>query len=265
MTKGFIKLHRENLQELLKYPFAYSLLTQIALRAKRDGDIGFNNLAEGEAFIGDYKTIGATQRQYRTAKQRLKEWNLATFKATNKGTIAKLTDARVFDINLQTERQAERQASDKQHCMDNVTDPVTPATTNKEIKNKEIKNKEIKKTKAKKDFFGLCVNEKIDKKLLKEFLGMRKEIKKPATERALKIILKKLGKFKNPNEALKKSIVRVWTDVWDVEDKPLNGFTDNSKKNNDDDFQNLSLAEKLKRVEQTIEKQGEEPFYNSPP
>lgn len=93
MTKDFIKLVRDNnIEELLKYPYAYTLLTLIALRAKRANDIGFNNLEIGECYIGDCKTIGASQRQYRTAKQRLSTCGLATFKGTNKGTIAKLTN-----------------------------------------------------------------------------------------------------------------------------------------------------------------------------
>jgi len=144
MTKGFIKLVRDsNIEELLKYPYAYTLLTLIALRAKRASDIGFNNLEIGECYIGDCKTIGASQRQYRTAKQRLSTCGLATFKGTNKGTIAKLTNIRVFDINLSTDRQADRQASDNQGVSNNVIDNVTLATTNKEIKNKRIKNKEL--------------------------------------------------------------------------------------------------------------------------
>lgn len=160
MTKGFIKLVRDsNIEELLKYPHAYALLTLIALRAKRANDIGFNNLEIGKCYIGDCKTIGASPRQYRTAKKRLSICGLATFKGTNKGTIAKLTNTRVFDVNLSTDRQADRQATDSQSVINNVIDNVTLATTNKEIKNKRIKNKELL---SKDNIYGKFESKKIN-------------------------------------------------------------------------------------------------------
>ena len=87
-------------EELLQKPDCFALLTQIALRAKRSDDFNLQNLKVGESFIGDYQRAGLTEQRYRTAKNNLSKWGFATFKATNKGTIAKLTDARVYDINV---------------------------------------------------------------------------------------------------------------------------------------------------------------------
>jgi hypothetical protein len=80
-------------------PLAFTLAYIIAARANwRDG-FNRHNLKFGEAFLGDYKTCGMSERNYRTAKAQLAAWNFATFTPTNKGTIARLTDTRLFKIN----------------------------------------------------------------------------------------------------------------------------------------------------------------------
>lgn len=128
---GFIKLNRiRELEELFKHPHEWTLLSIIAYRLKRTEN-KYDNLEIGEAQIGDIKNMGMTQRAYRTAKQNLEKWKLATFKTTNKGTIAKLYDTRVYDINQQTKRQAECQSVDKQSDK--------PATTNNNVKNEKKK------------------------------------------------------------------------------------------------------------------------------
>ena len=89
-------------EELMRFPITFALLTQIALRAIRTIRSQFNphNLRPGEALIGDHRSIGASKQQYRAAKARLQKWGLATFRATRRGTIARLTNVKVFDINI---------------------------------------------------------------------------------------------------------------------------------------------------------------------
>lgn len=98
---GFIKLARsDDLIALLKRrSSAYCLLTLIALRARRTNYRIFDELNVGEALIGDEKSYGASKRTYRTDKQFLKKNGLATFRSTNKGTIARIVDTSIFDIN----------------------------------------------------------------------------------------------------------------------------------------------------------------------
>jgi hypothetical protein len=88
--------------EVMRFPISFALLTQIALRSRRTIPSEFNpyNLQPGEALIGDHRSIGASKQQYRAAKARLQKWNLATFRATRRGTIARLTNVKVFDINI---------------------------------------------------------------------------------------------------------------------------------------------------------------------
>ena len=133
MNHGFIKLNRttETL-ELLKDPNAFTLLTVIALRARRTDAFNTHNLASGQALIGDYTNCGLTHRQYRTAQERLAHWGLATFRPTSRGTVATLVDASVYDINAAD--------GDKQTTNARQTDDKQTTTNKKEKKEKKEKN-----------------------------------------------------------------------------------------------------------------------------
>ena len=110
MSEPFLKLmkNKETMELLTNAPNAFLLLTQIALRAKRTNDFNVHGLTIGQALVGDYKSIGLTEQRYRTAKGLLETWGFATFKGTNKGTIANLINTRVFDINEEREQRAEQ-------------------------------------------------------------------------------------------------------------------------------------------------------------
>lgn len=134
MNEGFVKIKRSTeTLEIIKDPKAFVLLTQIALRAKRTDGFSAANLDPGQALIGDYQAIGLSEQEYRSAKQRLERHGLATFKGTNKGTIATLCDTRVYDINIHPGNdQSNGQTTIKQRSSNDQT------TTNKNVKN--IKN-----------------------------------------------------------------------------------------------------------------------------
>ncbi len=123
--------------ELIKHPLEFALLALIAQRAKRTTEYSEHNLEVGEALIGDHKSHGASPREYRTAKLRLEKWGFSTFKTTNKGTIAKITNSSVFDINtVGSDKQNDDQTTNKRQTSDKQ------ATTNKNDKNdKNDKNK----------------------------------------------------------------------------------------------------------------------------
>jgi hypothetical protein len=116
---------------------AFCLLSLIADRAKRVGEEN-GELDIGEALIGDWREYGASsERVYRSDKKLLEKMKISTFKTTNKGTIAKLIDKTIYDINEEEETNkttSKRRTRDEQE------------TTNKNIK--EIKEeKEINKEK----------------------------------------------------------------------------------------------------------------------
>jgi len=79
-----------------KNPLPFVLAYVIANRAR--WRVGFNahGLQTGEAFLGDWRACGMSQQQYRTAKAQLTKFGFATFKTTNRGTVARLVDTRLF-------------------------------------------------------------------------------------------------------------------------------------------------------------------------
>lgn len=105
-SEGFVKLYREGLALLeLSLP-AFALLTQIALRANRmDPAYSIYQLKANEALVGDHKKIGLSRQQYRDAVLRLEAYGLATFRKTNQGTIAVLTNKAIFDINAESDER----------------------------------------------------------------------------------------------------------------------------------------------------------------
>ena len=131
MNRGFVKLNRsDETFELLQDPHAFTLLTVIAVRARRTEKFNIHNLRPGEALIGDYASYGMTRQQYRGAMQRLKRWGLASFKPTTRGTVATLLDDRIYDVNVEPGPPSNNHPS-------TLTQPTTnhPPTTNKNEKN----------------------------------------------------------------------------------------------------------------------------------
>lgn len=108
MESGYIKLSRDALQLLETDPDVFILMSQVALRAKwRKTPFEDGKTATGQAFIGDYKSIGLTEKRYRLAKNRAEHrYHLATFKGASKGTVVTLTSTVLYDINLPHEGRA---------------------------------------------------------------------------------------------------------------------------------------------------------------
>lgn len=149
---GYIKLIRgEETTALFRDRNAFILLAAIAYRARRTDD-PVSDLKVGEAQIGDVKNYGLTQQEYRTAKRKLKKWGFATFKATSKGTIAKLANTRIYDINLADgNEQPNEQPTSKQRAANEQL------TTNKNVRMEECKKSAIGNT-AHKDPSNLSVD-----------------------------------------------------------------------------------------------------------
>lgn len=107
----FIKLISSNnkAEELIKRrASAFTLLSLIALHAKRTPDHPDKELGLGEAWIGDRSYCGGSERIYRNDKKLLDDLGYCTFRVVNKRTIAKLCQSDIYDINLITERDGTR-------------------------------------------------------------------------------------------------------------------------------------------------------------
>ncbi len=86
-----------------EYPKEFMLLNMIAYRARLKPTAYPCKLETGEAFIGkgDFERYGWSEANYRTAKKRLKKWGFIDTRITNKGTIAKILNTRIFDIDAE--------------------------------------------------------------------------------------------------------------------------------------------------------------------
>jgi hypothetical protein len=107
--------------ELLKAnPYAFILAYIIAYRGQYSDTFNRNNLALGEALLGDFKSYGMSHRQYRTAVEQLARWQFATFRTTNRGTIGRLLDTRLFSIfRLPDDKQNDTPPSGDRQPADN--------------------------------------------------------------------------------------------------------------------------------------------------
>lgn len=101
--QGYFKATRgEDGLDLIKAnPNALVLAYVIASRAKWREGFNRQGLGQGEALLGDHESYGMTRQQYRTAKSNLQEWGFATFQPTNKGTVGKLIDTRLFSTSIE--------------------------------------------------------------------------------------------------------------------------------------------------------------------
>lgn len=115
--EGFIKYMRsEEAVNLHSNRNANHLLSIIAFRASRKGNPVLG-VKPGEAFIGDFKKMELSEREYRTAKDNLVKWGYITTTTTNRGTIAMLCNSDVYDINsdlFDKQVTGKRQTSDRQ-------------------------------------------------------------------------------------------------------------------------------------------------------
>jgi len=136
---GWFKAVRgtEPLDLIRANPNAYALAAVIAHRARWHEGFNAYGLGLGEALLGDYKAYGLTRQKYRTAMRQLKKWGFATFTPTKKGTTAKLTDTRLFDVFPSSPNHPANQRPTSSQPTANHQ-----VTTNEEHKNKEHKNQE---------------------------------------------------------------------------------------------------------------------------
>ena len=109
-----------------------------------------------------------------------------------------------------------------QKCKNYTTSSVKITLNKEEIKknNKKIKN--------------IYISERF-KQTFSDFLDMRKSIKKPATNKAMEMIIKKLEKVDNEELAiqmLERSIINSWQDVFEIKERSGNGkkFGANNKR-----------------------------------
>ena len=153
MSERFIKYIPSNdrsswLRE--NYPNAFLLLSLIAERARRTSG-HFDGREIGTAEIGDWEKAGLTEQKYRTAKDKLVEFKIieilgtrrnpqkSTTKSTTQGTLVKLLDSTIWDINPENSNDSinvqstsnQRPTNDEQECKESKECKETPPTPKK--------------------------------------------------------------------------------------------------------------------------------------
>jgi hypothetical protein len=110
MGRGWIAMHRGEESDMLQehYPDAFLLLCQIARRA-RVVECKITKIQKGEALIGDFKKAGLlSERKYRTAKKKLLELGLSTFRSTSKATAGLSPQRQASDRQVTGKRRLRR-------------------------------------------------------------------------------------------------------------------------------------------------------------
>ncbi len=91
-----IKINKET-DSLMKDTNTFLMLLTIAYNAKRENLFSIPDLEIGEAFLtADICRMSVTT--FRTTKKKLEKWGFASFRTTNKGTIAKMTTDKFFEL-----------------------------------------------------------------------------------------------------------------------------------------------------------------------
>ena len=195
--KFLIWMMGEHTDRLMQYPHAKYLFDLIAMRARLPESTINDGLEVGEARIGvsDFDGFGGTKgsnaRRYRTACKRLSEFGLATMRATKSGTIAKISNALVYDLF----RAWEDEAGDKGETKDLLKNDKDKTKERQLTENKKKESR--KKTKRERppldEFLGLMEDSKYDslenpvfRTAYLEWITFREERKPPLTASAVK-------------------------------------------------------------------------------
>ena len=169
--------------------------------------------------------LNISENSFRRYRKELEDKGYITVEFKN----IKGTNRNVYKINNSIEQKKEPQ---------NLT-PSKFGTQiikdSKEYNNKNIiiNNKE-KKEKTERHFTSIYQSEEF-KETFSDFLEMRKSIKKPATDKAIEMIIIKLEKVNNEEQAIKmleRSIINNWQDVFEIKERSENGkkSTTNNKR-----------------------------------
>jgi hypothetical protein len=125
---------------------------------------------------------------------------------------------------------------------------------NSNTKNKEKDNNKKEKESNLDKIISSYTNNNDLAETIKDFIKMRKAIKKTVTDRALKGILTKLDKFSNSDidkiEILEKSIENCWISVYELKNKKPPAGTDGKEKKV---FNNNNISNNNKNYTQKIE------------
>ncbi|MBR9801316.1 hypothetical protein GYB59_06280 [bacterium] len=219
MRNGWIKLHRQLLDSrVFANEHLLRLWVWILMRANHTTSWvnEHTQVGPGQMLIGRQFLADSLQWKPSTAWERLlklQEWGMVTLKSDSHGTLLTVCHWQTYqDAESEIQQQSDSEAT-------TARQPTDSGPTH--IKN-EKNSKNQKKKQEKADCFfdelefprGLDTPEVRDS--LREFVAYRQEIKKPATLKAMELILAKFEKL-GPGclrEAVEESIMNRWTGIF---------------------------------------------------
>lgn len=192
--------------------------------------------------------VGLTIQQTRTALKKLKSTHEITIKTTNKNTLIIIEK---FN-NYQFEIDEDNKQNNKQFnnlITNNQQTNNKQITTNKNEKNDNNDNIKKEKNKKRKTFEEVLAENNCSEELeitVRDFIDMRKTIKKPMTSKALELLFRNLEKLTNLEEEkiaiLNQSIEHGWQTVY-----PLK--TNNMRNSSKGEIKEEEKQEELKEID----------------
>lgn len=192
--------------------------------------------------------VGLTFQQTRTALKKLKSTHEITIKTTNKNTLITIEK---FN-NYQFEIDEDNKQNNKQFnnlITNNQQTNNKQITTNKNEKNDNNDNIKKEKNKKRKTFEEVLAENNCSEELeitVRDFIDMRKTIKKPMTSKALELLFRNLEKLTNLEEEkiaiLNQSIEHGWQTVY-----PLK--TNNMRNSSKSEIKEEAKQEELKEID----------------
>jgi hypothetical protein len=192
--------------------------------------------------------VGLTFQQTRTALKKLKSTHEITIKTTNKNTLITIEK---FN-NYQFEIDEDNKQNNKQFnnlITNNQQTNNKQITTNKNEKNNNNDNIKKEKNKKRKTFEEVLAENNCSEELeitVRDFIDMRKTIKKPMTSKALELLFRNLEKLTNLEEEkiaiLNQSIEHGWQTVY-----PLK--TNNMRNSSKSEIKEEAKQEELKEID----------------
>lgn len=227
MAGGWIKLHRCLLDKAIWLDSTAeqkAILITLLLMANHEGKEwewhSKQFKAEAGQFITSASSIienagkGISRQNVRSALEKFKKYEFLTYESTKTGLLITIVNWGNYQGYI-----AEGNQETNQEVTNTQPTGNQQVTTNKNYKN----NKNYENDK--KDIIGDFTQDESLKQAINDFIQMRKLIKKPLTDRALKIILNKLSSLSSDASTqikiLEQSIANSWQSVFPLKEEEV--------------------------------------------
>jgi DNA replication protein DnaD len=224
-SNGWIKLYRRLTEKAIwtcSTPEHCKILITLLMMANHEEKQWIWQGKKFEASPGQFVTSlssikkkcgkGISTQNIRSALDKFKKLEFLTCEATKTGRLITIVNWQVY----QSKDNCTNKDSNKEVTKSQQTSNKEP-TTNKNDKNY--------KNDKKKDIIGDFTSNLGLIEAINSFIEMRKKLKKPMTDHALELMLKKLNKFSSDDaikiEIINQSILGGWTDIYELKQQKL--------------------------------------------